>query len=223
MLLIFFSSLLFTLSFPETSMFPFSFLFLVPLLHKLKKNKNAITKSFLTGLLWTLFSAFGTAHFIFSALVIHYEKSIPTAVLFFLLAVVLPYGLLYGTFCAACSILDQKTPLLRILIPPSLWITIEYLSEALPFTIPWATIGHTLAPWNHYVQAADIIGPYGLSFLIVLTNSLIFHLTENITFSEITRNKLLTKLRSTVADNKSIIIALIVLFCLPPVRLNKDI
>jgi len=173
--LVFFSSLLFTLSFPDASLCFCAFLFLIPLMSALSRKGVTVPRAFSLGMLWTLFSAAGTAFFIFHAIMIHYEKNFLTALFFFLTALVLPYGLIYGSFTAASVLLRQKNQILAVIMPPALWVFAEYLIEILPFTIPWVSLGHSMVSWSAWAQAADITGPYGLSFMVVLANSLIYH------------------------------------------------
>ncbi len=206
------SSLLFTLSFPPVSCFPCAFLFPVPLLHYLERLEGHAGRAFSAGLLWTVLSALGTAHFIFYAMTVHYEKGIATALLFFGAAVVIPYGILYGAFCAGYVALPQRSSFFGIILPPALWVTVEYLAEILPFTIPWVTIGHSAAAWPPYMQAADITGPYGLSFLIICTGSLIFSLTREISTGKISTDGI----RPFLWRYRCRLTGLVILLLLPP-------
>ncbi len=172
---VFLSSLLLALSFPDASLCFCAFLFLVPLMSALSRKKVTILRAFSLGMLWALCTAACTAFFIFHAIMVHYDKGFLTALFFFLTALVLPYGLIYGSFTAATVLLRQKNKFLAIIMPPALWVLAEYLIEILPFTIPWITLGHAIVSWSAWSQVADITGPYGLSFMVILTNSLIYH------------------------------------------------
>ncbi len=72
------------------------------------------------------------------------------------------YGILH-------HILKSRFFYLNILIPPSLWITIDYIREIFDFFIPWYFIGYSQVR-TPFIQIADITGIYGVSFFIVFFN-----------------------------------------------------
>jgi apolipoprotein N-acyltransferase len=57
---------------------------------------------------------------------------------------------------------------------PFFWITGEYLLTLTDLKFPWLTIGHGLAKFTYFIQISDIIGAFGLSFVIVWINVLLF-------------------------------------------------
>ena len=54
---------------------------------------------------------------------------------------------------------------------PVLWVAFEFLREFLLTGFPWASLGYSQHDHLTLVQSADLFGVYGLSFLIVLSNS----------------------------------------------------
>ncbi len=66
-------------------------------------------------------------------------------------------------------VLKSRFYFFNLLIPPSLWIMVEYTKEISDFLIPWYFIGYSQVG-TPFIQGADIIGIYGISFLIVLIN-----------------------------------------------------
>ena len=57
---------------------------------------------------------------------------------------------------------------------PFFWVTGEYLLTLTDLKFPWLTIGHGLAKFTSFIQIADIIGAFGLSFVVLWINILIF-------------------------------------------------
>jgi apolipoprotein N-acyltransferase len=57
---------------------------------------------------------------------------------------------------------------------PFFWVTGEYLLTLTDLKFPWLTIGHGLAKFTSFIQIADIIGAFGLSFAVLWINILIF-------------------------------------------------
>ena len=51
----------------------------------------------------------------------------------------------------------------------------EYIKEAVPIVIPWGEIGYALVPFNTFIQIADIVGIHGITFIVILINSLIYY------------------------------------------------
>jgi len=58
-------------------------------------------------------------------------------------------------------------------VAPVVWVGIECLRGNLLFDgFPWFLAGHPLIEWPLLVQSADLLGVYGLSFLVVMTGAL---------------------------------------------------
>lgn len=67
--------------------------------------------------------------------------------------------------------LGKRTALLFF---PLFWVTYEYLYSVTEFRFPWLTLGNGLAYFNTFIQAADIIGVYGISLLVLYFNVILF-------------------------------------------------
>ena len=57
------------------------------------------------------------------------------------------------------------------------WIALEYLKAHLMTGFPWCLLGYSQYEHLHIIQLADLFGVYGISFLIVLVNGLIFRIS----------------------------------------------
>ncbi len=57
---------------------------------------------------------------------------------------------------------------------PFFWVTGEYILTLTDLKFPWLTIGHGLAKFTAFIQIADIIGAFGLSFVVLWINIFIF-------------------------------------------------
>lgn len=164
------------ISFPLTqydfSLWPLAFFCLTPLFHYLDRAGSA-RKLFQAGFIWGSLMSLGLAYWLFYAMVWQYGTPVAASLLFMLIGLMLPHGLVYGLFALMYGLLKKEGALFRLLVVPSLWIVAEYSREAIPLLVPWGFIGYALQPWNILVQAADITGLYGLSFLAVMVNSCI--------------------------------------------------
>ena len=57
---------------------------------------------------------------------------------------------------------------------PFFWVTGEYILTLTDLKFPWLTIGHGLAKFTAFIQIADIVGAFGLSFIVLWINIFIF-------------------------------------------------
>jgi apolipoprotein N-acyltransferase len=58
----------------------------------------------------------------------------------------------------------------------SIWVGMEYIRAKILTGFPWCLLGHTQFEHINLIQIADLVGVYGLSFLIVLSNITIYTL-----------------------------------------------
>lgn len=63
---------------------------------------------------------------------------------------------------------------LSLYLFPFFWITGEYLLSLTDLKFPWLTIGHGLAKFTSFIQIADFVGAFGLSFIVLWINIFIF-------------------------------------------------
>jgi len=61
---------------------------------------------------------------------------------------------------------------------PACWIFIEHLRSFVLTGFPWLFTGHTQYRWIAFIQISDITGVYGISFIILLVNMVIFMLVR---------------------------------------------
>jgi len=57
---------------------------------------------------------------------------------------------------------------------PVFWITAEYLLTLTDLKFPWLILGHGLAKFTTFIQAADVIGAFGLSLVVLYINLLLY-------------------------------------------------
>lgn len=69
----------------------------------------------------------------------------------------------------------KKLPLIpRVLVLASLWTALEFLRSTLFTGFGWVTLGHSQYRNLLLIQIADVIGLYGISFLVILVNLFVF-------------------------------------------------
>lgn len=178
------SVILYLLSFPvaafDFSLWPFVFIALVPFFISLDRT-DAVPKQFALGAVWGAIMSLGMGYWLFCAMIWQYGTSVITSVIFMIAGLALPHALLFGIFAVIYGLLRERKLLFYLLAVPSLWIVMEYSRELVPLLVPWGLVGYALQPWNLFIQAADITGIYGLSFMVVMINGAAAYLCRDAT------------------------------------------
>lgn len=97
-------------------------------------------------------------------------------------------GSYFGIFGLAFSFIFRRSgPALALFAAPFVWISLEYIRSNFFFlALPWGLLAHSQYQNPSIIQIASIAGTYGVSFLIVLVNSvltaLVFLLSKRFTF-----------------------------------------
>jgi len=165
------SGILLILSFPKFGAGVFAWIGLIPLFYALR-NKNP-GQGLLLGLAAGLTAHIGIMYWIVYVVVNYGYLPYPVGVAAMLLLA--SYLSVYtGLFAAAAAFFQQRrTPLW--LVAPVIWVVLEYGKAHLLTGFPWENLGYSQYRYLPLIQIADLTGVYGVSFLIVLVNVLIFH------------------------------------------------
>ncbi len=135
-------------------------------------------RAFLLGYLCGIVHLFTTLFWIRHA-VYHYGGVNIVLSTLIMLLLCLMLALYHGVF----TLVAQKwrdSPVLSVFALPFAWVAWEWALAHAPFSgFPWTNLGYTQTPLNMLIQAADITGVYGLSWLVVFANTAIFGLIRN--------------------------------------------
>jgi len=158
LLLVSLSAILGILSFPPFKLGFFSWFSIVPLLIVLKKV--TLQKSFLYSYLYGLIFFYGIGWWLLTI-------TVPGSII---LAFYL--SIFYGIFGIFTYFVFKYS--VDLLIIPFAWVVLEYLRSILLTGFPWALLGYSQYMNIHLIQIADITGVYGISFILILVNIVIF-------------------------------------------------
>lgn len=161
------SGILLVLSFPNIDLFPLAWFGLTPLLLFLygKDKKTAIK----AGLFFGIIYFFGTTYWIYHS--IYHYSSIPFVPSIFLVFLLCLYLSLYpALFSVLYASYISKTGLPAMLVAPIFWTVIEFIRSYALTGFPWSSIGYSQYKFLPFIQIADLIGIYGISFLIMAVN-----------------------------------------------------
>jgi apolipoprotein N-acyltransferase len=157
------------LSFPK---FNFSFLAwisFIPLLFIIINKKPG--QSFLLGLI---------AGLSFNAILVYWIPAVPAHYgnlslglsLLIYIALILFLALFWAFFCLLFSKIHRFFPRSIFALAPFLWISFEYILTYFLTGFPWGLIGYSQYKNIYFIQLAAVTGIYGLSFVLILFQSL---------------------------------------------------
>jgi len=167
-----FSGALLFLSFPKYGYGWVVWFALIPLLFALhrKSGRQAFIIGGVTGFTWNL----GILYWVADA-VIRYGNLPLLAGYSVLLLLVIYMSLYVAVFSVVLSHFSGKG-IPGILTAPFLWTILEYGKSHIFTGFPWGNLGYALHEHLAIIQFADLAGVYGLSFLIVMVNTVLFDL-----------------------------------------------
>ncbi len=166
------SGILLFLSFPK---FDLSFLVwfsLVPLLIALQRVslREAFRLGLATGLLYNI----GIIYWV-SFVVVQYGYLPLYLGVFVMLLLALYLGFYVSLFSAGVVFFKRKG-INEIISAPILWTCLEYAKSHLFTGFPWENLAYSLHGMISFIQVVDITGTYGLTFVIVLVNCILYEI-----------------------------------------------
>ncbi len=163
------SGFLTALAFPKFNLFFLAWVCLVPLLFALVRKKPA--RAFLLGFV---------SGFVYYAILLYWIPSVPahygnlspilSLLIYFLLVTLM--ALFWAGFCFLWAKIRRSFPRWTLLLAPFIWVVQEYAAGYLFTGFPWGLLGYSQVKNLPYLQVASVTGVYGLSFLLVLLQSL---------------------------------------------------
>lgn len=141
---------------------------LIPYLWILKAHRLTLSFfcTFLLGVFWNGL----TSYWIFNALYFNGQLSW-LASLGVLAFMACGMALMQAGFITAALWLYRRYRIPLLFILPVAWTLFEWTRNYWPFGgYPWSNLGYSQAPWLTLIQGADLVGVYGITFLIVFFN-----------------------------------------------------
>lgn len=162
------SGLLLAAAFPSIDLHFVAWVAFIPLFLALR-NQNIRGGAWLGGLAGIIYFA-GTVHWVTNS--VHFYGGIPTIPASLITLLLCAYLALYpAIFGAAAVHLRSTSPRLFFVAAPALWTSLELARTYVFSGFPWSLLGYTQYSVLPVIQASDITGVYGVSFLIVLVNA----------------------------------------------------
>lgn len=172
LLLAILSGILLTLSFPPGKFSFVAWFALIPLLKGIQtaSPSNAFKLGLVSGLAHYL-----TLIYWIIVVLEHYGNLHIGIAVFALLLLSLYLSLYVALFSTLASRLTDSG--FYPVILGCYWVALEYLKAHLMTGFPWCLLGYSQYEHLHIIQSADLFGVYGISFLIVLVNGVVFRIS----------------------------------------------
>ncbi|MEZ4598853.1 MAG: apolipoprotein N-acyltransferase [Syntrophotaleaceae bacterium] len=158
------SGLLLALSFPRPDVASLAWFALVPLF--MVMNERPFHTGFLAGT-----GFFGLVLYWLNIVMTTYGRLHPVLSVVVYLLLVAYLSLFFGAATWAACYCREKLGFSTIITLPVFWVALEFVRSFLLTGFPWATLGYSQQSHLALIQSADLVGPYGLSFLLILSNA----------------------------------------------------
>lgn len=172
---------LYALAFPKPGAWWLAFFCLIPFFAALERS-TTLRRLIFFAVFWGLCHSLTMGYWLFTALMAHYDLGPGVAAAFFGVCVWAPLCLVFFIHAAAYRLMMRDRLLFYAAVAPALWVLTEYAKARLLFLVPWGDLGYSLMPFGRFVQSADLFGIYGISFLVVMCNSVLFFAFKGIDF-----------------------------------------
>jgi apolipoprotein N-acyltransferase len=170
-MLAFVSGLLLIPAFPPLNVYPVAFIALMPLLVSLKgkRPKAAFYLGTVSGFIYFL----GTVYWVSHSMHVYGYVPVP-ATLGAVTLLCLYLALYVGVFSLLFAYLKERSHMPASIMAPLLWVSLEFLRTYALTGFPWSVLGYTQYSFLTLIQIADMTGIYGISFLLVAVNGMLF-------------------------------------------------
>jgi apolipoprotein N-acyltransferase len=150
-----------------------AFVAFVPLLYSLhSKNSLEVIKlkrEFFYGWLFGVVFFLGTVYWVVNTM--HQYGGVPfVAAVLVMLLLVSFLALFPAVFILLVKLTSGQGPIVRLIFLPSLWVALELIRGWFFTGFPWVLLGYSQIDNTAIVQIADIVGVWGLSFLVMMVN-----------------------------------------------------
>ncbi len=166
------SGLLIALSFPKINAFYLAWIAFIPLIYCSLRNcvRNSLIYGFISGMICSAFSLY----WIFSVLEYNTNSYIQS---FAASGILWAYLSLYFSLWSGIISFSRRHfhPVLSSLFGACAWVTLEFIRTYFLTGFGWNSLGYSQSSFVHIIQIADITGVYGVSFIIVFINMLLYY------------------------------------------------
>lgn len=160
-------------SFPKFGIGLTAWVAFIPLLFALRATDKP-SKAFLSGFITGMIFHVGLLYWVAQVIVTYGYLPLYIGISAMLLLAM--YLSLYFSLFAAMVVFLRNRGFSEVVTAPLLWSCLEFLKSHLFTGFPWENLAYSQYKYLHLVQFSDVTGIYGLSFVIVFVNVVLFDL-----------------------------------------------
>jgi apolipoprotein N-acyltransferase len=154
------SGLLLWASFPPLDWGPLGWIALVPLLllvRPAQRPRGTILATFVCG-------------FVTELVMLQWLRYGDPAMYVALVALAFYLALYFPVFVLACRAAVHRFRVPLVIAAPTLWVGLEFVRAHLMTGFSWYYLGHTQYRWLELIQISDLVGAYGVSFVVAASS-----------------------------------------------------
>lgn len=157
--------MLLRLAYPKFDLALLAWAAFVPLFFALEQQRyaKAAFPSFIAGFVFFLTTIFWLHH-------------VTVAGMFVMAVYLSMYFVVFG--CGLCFFMPRLLFWQRLVFVPALWVVLEFVRGHFLTGFPWALLGYSQTSNLAAIQAADVFGAYGVSFIVMFVNVWIFEMLK---------------------------------------------
>lgn len=156
-------------AFPKIDLPFFAWISLIPLFFIV--FRRTVGSAFVIGLVAGTFF-YGVLLYWIPAVPAHYGHLSPVLSLLIYLLLIVFLGLFWAIFWALFARISRSYPQASFFVAPFLWVGLEYILTSFLTGFPWGLLGLSQFKNLSFIQLASLTGVYGVSFVLVLFQSL---------------------------------------------------
>lgn len=165
------SGILLIVSFPKFNLFFCAWIFLIPLLYAV--FRASLKRSFVLGFVAGFISSLGIYYWVIVAILADGQSIILGIISLFALSFYL--AVYWGLFSLCFTWGIQRNFIIRVpFFCAALWVGLELIRTYFLTGFPWLLLGYSQVKWHSLIQIAEWGGVYAVSFLVVLSNMVVF-------------------------------------------------
>jgi len=169
------SGVLLALSFERYNLYLLAWVAFIPLIYCIYKNnfKYSLLYGFIAGIIFSIISINWMFLFLLTNTKSFFDSFVVSIGMWLYLSVY---------FCIWSGIVNLIKKLKKIYViffMASLWVLLEYIRNYILSGFPVNLLGYSQFKFLSIIQIADIVGVYGISFVIIIINCLLFYFMEN--------------------------------------------
>ncbi|AMV21174.1 apolipoprotein N-acyltransferase [Planctomyces sp. SH-PL14] len=132
-----------------------------------------------------MYLALAVGGWLFSLMTLQWMRLGDPAMYFAWAALAFYVGLYFPVFVGLARIAVHRLHVPLLVSAPLVWVGLEYARAYIMTGFAWYYLGHTQHHWINLLQVSDLVGAYGVSFLVMMGNACVAELIPASAFEKL--------------------------------------